>query len=198
MDNHSKIEKNVISNPNRYRVQANFRKVAGRCNRFLVSCLLGLLFSNQSFGSGALYVADSTIRLTEKEHDTIIVNDFNQKSSDKHFLDWVFEKAIKEQKKVIEGGNTTIEYYRKFEGKIIAGIRIKPLAVFGPTFADTTRLPSSKIESFANKINFSTNQKVLRKNIWFRKGDAVDPYVLSENEQYIRDQPYIQDVCFPF
>jgi hypothetical protein len=196
MDYHSKLERNVISNPNRYRILITFRKIAGRCNRFLGSCLFGLLFPFYSFGSGALSVADSTDHSVGEASDTTILQDPIKKTHGNHLVDWVFEKVKKEQKKVIEGGNTSIEYYRKFEGKTIAGIRIKPLSVFGPTFSDTTRIPSSNIESFVNKVNFSTNQKVLLKNIWFRKGDAVDPYILSENEQFIRNLPYIQDVSF--
>jgi len=174
-----------------------YRKKRVRHNLvFLIVCFLCLISDFQSFGNNLHSVPDSTQRVEEGERDTTVFRHFIQKKHENSFVDWVFDKIVKEQKKTIEGGNTSIEYYRMFEGKTIAGIRIKQLSVFGPTFADTTKLPSGKIEQFANKVHFTTSQKVLRKNIWFSEGDSVDPYVFSENEQYIRNLPYINDVSF--
>ena len=87
-----------------------------------------------------------------------------------------------------------IEYYSKFEGKIISTINIQPLEVFGPTFDDTSRQAKSWIEKAANALHTKSNLNTIEKLLLFDAGDFVDAGLLYENERIIRSLPYIQDV----
>jgi hypothetical protein len=86
-----------------------------------------------------------------------------------------------------------LNYYSQLEGKIISEIRIKALDVFGPTFQDTARITTKKIEKAANKIHTKSNLKSLEKLLLFKVGDEVDPELIYENERIIRSLPYIKE-----
>jgi hypothetical protein len=196
MNDHSEIERKVVCKRIRCRFYMALKRLTGRCCLFFVSFLFGLLFSVPGVGNDTLSEPDSTIHFVNNTFDTVIPDRYQQISHKNRISNWIFGNIVREPEKTDQGRNATIEYYRMFEGKTIAGIRIKPLSVFGPTFADTTNVPSSWIESFANRVHFQTSMIILRKNIRFHEGDAVDPFVLSENEKFIRDLPYINDVSF--
>ncbi len=85
-------------------------------------------------------------------------------------------------------------HYRKFKGKVISDITIKPLDVFGPTLRDTSRRAHSWIEKTANAIHTNSNLNTIRKLLLFEVGDFISPEQLYENERIIRSLPYIQDV----
>ena len=86
-----------------------------------------------------------------------------------------------------------LNYYSQLEGKIISEIKIKALDVFGPTFQDTARITTKKIEKAANKIHTKSNLKSLEKLLLFKVGDEVDPELIYENERIIRSLPYKQE-----
>ncbi|VAW13002.1 hypothetical protein MNBD_BACTEROID01-1612, partial [hydrothermal vent metagenome] len=88
----------------------------------------------------------------------------------------------------------SMEYYYRFKGKIISQIKIKALEIFGPDLNDTTKQAKSKLERFANRIHTKTNLNIIKKNLFFKEGDQLDPETLYENERILRQLPFIQDV----
>jgi hypothetical protein len=86
-------------------------------------------------------------------------------------------------------------YFAPFDGRKIKSIRIQQLDVFGPTFQDTSRQSSGWIEKTANSLHMKTTERKLRGQLLFNEGDPVNPRLMSENEKYIRDLPYIEDVA---
>lgn len=90
--------------------------------------------------------------------------------------------------------NSTL-YFTPFAGRKIGNIRIKLIDVFGPTLQDTTRIASGWIDKTANAIHMKTTEKKLRGQLFFNSGETVNPQLMAENEKFIRDLPYIQDVA---
>jgi len=90
--------------------------------------------------------------------------------------------------------NSTL-YFTPFAGKKIGNIRIQQLGVFGPTLLDTVRQPSGWLEKMGNAMHIKTTERKLRGQLLFDSGEQVNPQLMAENEKFIRDLPYIEDVA---
>ncbi len=86
-------------------------------------------------------------------------------------------------------------YFDPFSGKKIDKIKILQLDVFGPSLQDTLRTPNSWIGKAGNSLHMKTTQEKLMGQLLFNTGEAVNPQLMAENEKFIRDLPYIQDVA---
>jgi len=84
----------------------------------------------------------------------------------------------------------------KYKGKYIRSINFISLDVFGQSVNDTTQKLSSWIENVSNKMPIYTRSSVLRKLLLQKEGDAINPFLMAENEHIIRDLPFIRDVKF--
>jgi len=86
-------------------------------------------------------------------------------------------------------------YFAPFAGRKIGNIRIQQLGVFGPTLLDTLRQASGWLEKTGNAMHLKTTERKLRGQLLFDSGDLVNPQLMAENEKFIRDLPYIEDVA---
>ena len=86
-------------------------------------------------------------------------------------------------------------YFAPFAGRKIGNIRIQQLGVFGPTLLDTLRQASGWLEKTGNAMHMKTTERKLRGQLFFNSGEPVNPQLMAENEKFIRDLPYIQDVA---
>lgn len=86
--------------------------------------------------------------------------------------------------------------FLNYKGKHIRSINFIRLDVFGPTVNDTSRLPKTWMEKAANKMHVCTRTSEIRKLLLQHEGDAVNPFLLAENEHIIRDLPFIKDARF--
>ena len=84
----------------------------------------------------------------------------------------------------------------KYKGKLIRKINFISLDVFGPTVNDTSRLPNTWMEKVANKMHVYTRTSEFRKLLLQHDGDALNPFLLAENEHIIRTLPFIRDARF--
>jgi hypothetical protein len=84
--------------------------------------------------------------------------------------------------------------YVKYKGKIIRHIRVKTFDPFGPTIADTCGQASTWLGKSGNKTHLTTRNFVIRKNLFFKQGQPVDPILLADNERFLREMPAIDDV----
>lgn len=108
----------------------------------------------------------------------------------------LFSLMIKDDQPVkAQTGVSSTLYFEPFAGKRIRNIRIQQLDVFGPTLQDTTRKASVWIDKTANTVHLKTTEKKLRGQLLFNPGEFVNPQLMAENEKFIRDLPYIQDVA---
>ncbi|MBI9038148.1 MAG: hypothetical protein JEY97_08455 [Bacteroidales bacterium] len=90
----------------------------------------------------------------------------------------------------VERGEKSFDNY---SGDIIRNIKFKKIDVFGPTVNDTSRKADSWIEKTANEAHISTKLLVIKKNLLFKKGDKVNPFILANNERLLRNLPNIND-----
>ncbi|HYQ58234.1 MAG TPA: hypothetical protein VEP89_12915 [Draconibacterium sp.] len=110
------------------------------------------------------------------------------------FTGWLYDAIITPPRPYVDKKALALDYFKEYEGKIIAEIKINALDVFGPTCDDTTLQANHWAERAANKIHTKSNLKSLRKLLLFKIGEKLDPEKMYENERIIRDLPYIKDV----
>jgi hypothetical protein len=82
--------------------------------------------------------------------------------------------------------------FLKYGGKIIRQVKIKNVGFEG-TINDTTKLNSGFGVWVANNLHKNTTRSVISNNLLFKTGDHLNPYLLTDNERYLRDLDYIQD-----
>ncbi len=84
------------------------------------------------------------------------------------------------------------DMFMPFAGKTIRYIQILNLN-FERTLTDT----SSRIKTFASRaaraLHVNTKDWVIRQNLFQKEGQKVDPYILADNERYLRTLDFIQD-----
>lgn len=79
-----------------------------------------------------------------------------------------------------------------YKGKIIRSIEIAPLG-FQYDLYDTTKVKNDFIVKLARRFHKNTTALVIRRNLFFEQGSQVYPYLLADNERYLRDLEYIKD-----
>lgn len=87
------------------------------------------------------------------------------------------------------------EKYQSFTGLKIRNIDIKRIP-FGASFADTTQVLENTLTHLANKLHHLTRIQVIKKNLFFGVYDTINPYLLADNERYLRDLSYLRDADF--
>ena len=83
--------------------------------------------------------------------------------------------------------------YKAFNGKKIRNIKIKRLEAFGTSVMDTTMKTDAWLGKAANDIHILTFEKVIRGNLFVKKGDKLNSYLLAENERILRSLPFIYE-----
>jgi len=82
--------------------------------------------------------------------------------------------------------------FQKYRGKIIRDIRIDRLN-FGTPISDTSKRTSNSLVKLSNKLHRKTYERIIENNLFFRKNDTIQPFLLGDNERYLRDLTYIRD-----
>lgn len=85
------------------------------------------------------------------------------------------------------------ELFQEYKGLTIRHIRIQALE-FGVSIRDTTKFLKNKLISISNNIHQQTRAKTISNNLFFSEGEKLSPYRLADNEKYLRDLPFLQDV----
>jgi hypothetical protein len=94
-----------------------------------------------------------------------------------------------EKEKPIQRGD---EVFRKFTNRTIRLVIVQSLD-FGISIGDTSKRMANTLTHIANGLHHNTRERVIRNNLFFRIYDKVSPFVLANNERYLRNLPYIQD-----
>jgi hypothetical protein len=84
------------------------------------------------------------------------------------------------------------EPFVQYRQKIIRHIYVTRLG-FERNFHDTNRIRYNLGIRLANALHRNTQLPVIAKNLFFKEGDPVVPYLLADNERYLRELPFIQD-----
>lgn len=89
----------------------------------------------------------------------------------------------------------TDEPFIQYSKKVIRYIFIPRLG-FERNFYDTNRIKSNIGVSIANALHRNTREAVIAKNLFFKEGYPLIPYLLADNERHLRELPFIQDARF--
>jgi hypothetical protein len=81
-----------------------------------------------------------------------------------------------------------------FESKIITGISVKVLSPFGHNVRNDSMGRINIYEKIGNSFHSNTRNWVIRQNLLFKKGEAIDPVVIAETESVLRGLDYVNDV----
>ncbi len=87
------------------------------------------------------------------------------------------------------------EPFIQYNKKIIRYIFVTRLG-FERNFYDTNRIRQSIGIVIANALHRNTKEPVIHKNLFFKEGDPLIPYLLADNERHLRELPFIQDARF--
>jgi len=104
----------------------------------------------------------------------------------------VIENLEKPPKKDSLKPKTNEVAFDPYEGLTIRNIIIERLP-FGVTIGDTSKRLINSLTNLANDLHHITKTNVIKKNLFFKKGDPVQPYLMADNERYLRQLLYLQD-----
>ncbi len=130
----------------------------------------------------------------EVKNPTLFYDSLEIKASRHRVTQLLYDWMISMPKEKVDKDLLSYQYYQSFENKTIGSITIKPLEVFGPSLIDTSKITDVWIEKMANKLHTKSNLSVIRKNLWIREGQNLDPDLMMDNERLLRSLPYLQDV----
>lgn len=82
--------------------------------------------------------------------------------------------------------------YEKFRGRIIRSVEIHTLG-FNQNLDDTTIVKDNLALRIANRVHINTKRSVIRNHLFFKQGDKFLPLLISDNESFLRNQPFLQD-----
>ena len=100
--------------------------------------------------------------------------------------------------KMISTSSTYIELtkvenqFLKFKGKIIRNIDLINLG-FESSINDTGVVSSKFGVDLARRFHKNSKDNTIRRNLFFKEGDRLSPYLLADNERYLRELVYLQD-----
>ena len=129
--------------------------------------------------------------------DTTNKNPADDKQNTKTFL----EKMINNFKKDTTEIDHDYEFkrnedaFRPYDGYIIRNIYVKRLP-FGISLSDTSRKLINWVTTLANDLHHITKTKVIRNNLFFKPGQPLKPFLMADNERFLRQLSYLQDADF--
>lgn len=88
--------------------------------------------------------------------------------------------------------NKYAQQVAKYEGKRIRSIQIEQKH-FGASLLNPANTKGDALTKFADKLHNKTNENTIRKNLFIKEQEILDPLVIAYNEKWLRDLPYIQD-----
>ena len=80
----------------------------------------------------------------------------------------------------------------KYEGKRIRSIQIEQKH-FGASVINPYNVKKDVLTKFADKLHNKTSENTIRKNLFIKEHEVLDPLIIAYNEKWLRDIPYIQD-----
>jgi len=82
--------------------------------------------------------------------------------------------------------------FLQYKGKIIRSIE-KVILGFQYDIDDTSRIKNDLGVRLAKTFHRNTTKNVIEKNLFFKTGDILSPYLLADNERYLRELVIVKD-----
>lgn len=161
-----------------------------------IAWIIVLLLSSLSVAANDLSTQkkDSLANLTPNQSPEMFYDSLAIKASRHRVTKWIYSAVVCSARDTLDKELLSYEYYDSFKNKSIGTITIKSLKVFGPDFDDTSKTTNIWIEKAANKLHSKSNLYVIRKNLWIKEGQPLDPDLVMDNERLLRSLPYLKDV----
>jgi hypothetical protein len=125
---------------------------------------------------------DSTKRIIDAVKDTRLT---------KEILKSVTKKSEEEPENFLNIRSEAA--FLPFDGKIIRQILINHID-FEKSITDTTRDIRTRLVRLGNTLHNTSKEWVIRDHVFFKTKKPLNPYLLADNERYIRDLDFIVDV----
>ena len=82
--------------------------------------------------------------------------------------------------------------FKAFENKIIRNINVEFIG-FERSIYDSTKRVNKVITVLADALHGSTKERIIRNHLFVKKGKPLNPYLLADNERFLRDIDFIMD-----
>ncbi len=102
----------------------------------------------------------------------------------------VFVNTPSEEIKMVSIKNASP--FISYKGAVIRNITINKIS-YGNSMADTSRRWGTLLDGITSLLHNETRKRTIEKNLFFHSGDSLLPFLLSDNERYLRSLPFIQD-----
>jgi len=79
-----------------------------------------------------------------------------------------------------------------YKGAIIRNITINKVN-YGNSIVDTSQRWTTLLDNVTNLLHNETRAWTIKRNLFFHSGDILYPFLLADNERYLRTLPFIQD-----
>lgn len=154
------------------------------CVKYLSTFFIICIFSSVHF---SLFAQNDTLRKTQNpdsiNRKTFLTKMINNFKKDTIEIDRANEVRRNE------------EAFKRYDGLIIRNIIIQRLP-FGISIGDTSKKLINSLTSLANDLHHLTKNRVIKKNLFFKKGEPLMPFLMADNERYLRQLLYLQDADF--
>lgn len=119
-------------------------------------------------------------------------NDTIPESSKRSIFNDLIDQLKKKTESLDPELTSNVKEFIPFEGKTIRQILINRIP-FGTLFEDTTVKFKNALTNIANNLHHQTSENVVSRNLFFKPNETVQPFLLADNERFLRQLPYLQD-----
>jgi hypothetical protein len=92
----------------------------------------------------------------------------------------------------VDGAVKNETIFNPYKGKIIRHILVEKLG-FNRSVNDTIKVTRNFFNDLGNALHTSTSKRIILNNLFFTPGDTLYPYLLADNERFLRELTYLQD-----
>ncbi|GAC1586173.1 MAG: hypothetical protein NVS3B19_04480 [Ginsengibacter sp.] len=85
--------------------------------------------------------------------------------------------------------------FQRYKGRVIRNIIAEQMD-FGISINDSVKNFRTRLNNIASHLHKNTTPNNIIKNLFFSKYDTLEPFLLADNERYLRDLSYIRDARF--
>lgn len=108
----------------------------------------------------------------------------------------VFDLMIRKKKRKVRATTVLVKAelpFIPFKGYRIVSLKFHAVPIFEGSVLDTLQVATTRLGRLVNGVHKDTRKRIIRNNLLFQVGDAVDPYLMADNERLLRQFPTLKD-----
>ena len=137
----------------------------------------------------SLFVSNIVIAQVKNQNDTFFLlkkKGFLKKLGESIYRDIEIETDVV---KIVKNEDP----FLKFDGKRIRFISIAPTGFYTIVHDTVNGKKGNFLENVGDFFHKNTLPRIVRKNLFFKEGDKILPREFSDNERFLREQPFFRD-----